>query len=176
MTRRLVTAAALATALLVPSTAAAGGFATVGVAPPDGVAPGEHWNAELTILQHGVNPLEGIQPRVIVTRGDARRVFAARATDEPGVYRADVVFPTGGTWRYSVDDDFSAVHTFPPVRVGSGGAEPVAAPAAPASAGPAADDGGPDIWLALAAAGAAGLIAVLGSAALQRRRPAPEGG
>ena len=174
MLGRLAAAAVLATALLVPSAATAGGFATVGVAPPEGVGPGEQWNAELTILQHGVTPLEGVEPSVIVTRGDARREFAARPTGEPGVYRADVVFPTAGTWRYEVDDGFTAVHSFPAVRVGNGGAEPVAAAASTGSS--AGSDGGPDIWLALAAAGVAGLIAVLGSAALQRRRPAPEGG
>jgi hypothetical protein len=61
--------------------------------------------------------------------------------------------------------------------VGSGGGddtEPVAAVASTSSS--EGTGGGPDIWLALAAAGIAGLIAVLGTAALQRRRPAPEGG
>jgi hypothetical protein len=174
MTRRLAAAAALATVLLVPATAAAGGWATVGLDPPDGVGPGETWPAELTILQHGISPLAGVKPRVIVTRGDARRVYAATPTGEPGVYRAEVVFPTAGTWRYAVDDGFSATHTFPPVRVGGGEASKTVAAASAST--PSRDGGGPDIWLALAAAGGAGLIAVLGSAALQRRRPAPEGG
>jgi hypothetical protein len=173
MTRRLAAAAALATVLLVPASAAAGGWATVGLAPPDGIGPGETWKAELTILQHGVSPLAGVKPRVIVTRGDARRAYAAAPTGKPGVYRAEVVFPTAGTWRYEVDDGFSATHTFPPVRVGGGGAKTVVAASAST---PSRDGGGPDIWLALAAAAGAGLIAVLAGAALQRRRPAPEGG
>ena len=170
MRMRLPLLIAAAVALLVPAGASAGGFATVGVNPlPDGIGPGEPWNVELTVLQHGRTPLEGVHPRVIATSGSDRRVFAARATDRPGVYRAEVVFPDAGEWNYAVDDGFTATHTFPPVRVGGG-----AAASAPAAA--TSDGGGPDIVLALAAAALAGLVAALGSTALRRRRPATEGG
>jgi hypothetical protein len=179
MTTRLALACALAVGLCVPATAAAGGFATVGVdPPPDGIAPGTPWHAQLTILQHGVTPLEGVQPRVIASSGDTRRVFPARATDAPGVYRADVVFPSAGTWRYVVDDGFTARHSFAPVEVRRGGAEVVPAER-PATAAPTTGgDAGPDLLLALGAAAVAGLAAALASTALQRRgpRPAVEGG
>jgi hypothetical protein len=47
---RLLIPAALAAALLAPSGAAAGGFATVGVnPPPDGIGTGKTWHVELTI-------------------------------------------------------------------------------------------------------------------------------
>jgi hypothetical protein len=159
----------VAAALIAPSTALAGGFATVGVSPPpDGVAPGEPWQVEVEVLQHGRTPLEGVKPRVIVTGNGEREVFFTSASGKPGVYRANVVFPSAGTWRYAVDDDFSQTHTFPPVKIGGG--EKVAAAA---SADPS--DGGTDIGLALAIAAIAGLVAALGMAVV-RRRPTPESG
>jgi hypothetical protein len=156
--------AALAVSLLVPAGAAAGGFATVGLdSLPDG---DPNWNVELTVLQHGRTPLDGVQPRVILTRGSERRTFAAKPTGRPGVYRAAVVFPGAGTWHYAVDDGFTMTHTFPPVVVGTAkrDSQPVAAAAS--------TRGGPDIALALAAAVGAGLAAGLAGAAMRRTRPA----
>jgi hypothetical protein len=159
--------AALAVSLVLPSAAAAGGFATVGLdSPPDG---SRTWRVELTILQHGRTPLDGLDPKVIVERGSVRRVFAAvpaGAPGEPGVYRAEVVFPGPGTWHYVVDDGFTATHTFPPVRVGNGKDD--SSPVAAASTG-----GGPDIALALAVAVAAGVAAGLAGRAMRRARPGP---
>ncbi|MBA3264444.1 MAG: hypothetical protein H0T69_18655 [Thermoleophilaceae bacterium] len=195
MTTRLAAAIAVAAALLAPTSAAAGGFATVGVDPlPNGIGPGKTWGVQLTILQHGRTPLEGVDPRVIVTRGTERQVFAARPTRRPGVYRAQIVFPSAGTWHYVVDDGFTMTHTFPPVRVRVGGGDrsPVAgaeerrvstaaagggSSGAATSAGGAADGDDPDLPLALVVAAVAGLAAALGTAALRRRRPrpAPEG-
>jgi hypothetical protein len=157
--------AALAVSLLLPSAAAAGGFATVGLdPPPDG---SRVWPVELTILQHGRTPLDGLDPKVIVKRGSVRRVFAAEPAGQPGVYRAEVVFPAPGTWHYVVDDGFTMTHTFPPVRVGNGKGDssPVEEKVA------ASTGGGPDIPLALAVAVAAGLAAGLAGAAMRRGRP-----
>jgi hypothetical protein len=191
MTGRLAAAIAVAVTLLAPSGAAAGGFATVGVDPlPNGIGPGKSWQVQLTILQHGRTPLEGVDPRVIVQRGSERRTFAAIATRQPGVYRARVVFPSVGTWRYVVDDGFTARHTFPPVRVRAGGdaKASVAAPATPKASlagevaappsGAGSSGDGPEIVLALLVAAVAGLAAALASAALRRSRTrtAPEGG
>jgi hypothetical protein len=149
----------------------AGGWATVGVGSlPDGTRPGEPWLAELTILQHGRTPLEGIHPTLTITNGEATRTFRARATSEPGVYRARVVFPTAGSWRYVVDDDFSAHHTFGPVRIG--GAKAASTPPPVAAATPPTSDGGGGFpWTALGAALAAGLVAAWIVVAERRRRP-----
>ncbi|MEA2419231.1 MAG: hypothetical protein QOE60_1437 [Thermoleophilaceae bacterium] len=154
---------AVAAALLSASGAAAGGFATVGLDPlPDG---SQAWHAQLTILQHGRTPLDGLRPKLIVERGSVRRVFVAKPAGQPGVYSVEVAFPSGGTWSYVVDDGFTMTHSFPPVRVGGGESAPSA-------------DEGPDMRLALAVAAVAGLAAALGSAWLlrTRRRPAPAGG
>jgi hypothetical protein len=180
MALRWATAAAVAIALAVPGTAAAGGFATLGLSSlPDGTAPGRPWHVTLTILQHGRTPMSALQPTVRIRRaGDgAVRTFAARPAGRPGRYTADVVFPSAGTWRYAIDDGFTQTHTFAPVAIGSsraigapGGAAPV--PSAAASARTA--DGTADTGAALAVAAAAGLLgALLTALGLRRRHPEP---
>ena len=83
--------------LLAAPPALGGGFATVGLSStPAGTAPGQPWNVDITVLQHGRTPLEGVTPSVTIRSGDATKDFAAKPTGEPGVYRASVVFPAAG--------------------------------------------------------------------------------
>jgi hypothetical protein len=180
MALRIALLAAIAAVLALPTAATAGGWATVGFdPPPDGLAPGEPWRVEMTVLQHGVTPLVGVHPRVIVTpaAGGEREVFPARATGQPGVYVASVAFPTAGTWRYVVDDGFTAKHHFPAVQIGADGktkaSERVAVANTAAATPPSAGDDGPNILLALGAAAIAALAAGFGAAFLQRRRGGP---
>jgi YtkA-like len=179
MTMRLTLLAAIAAALVAPSAATAGGWATVGFdPPPEDLAPGEPWQVDLTVLQHGITPLEGVTPRVIVSRRDGgeEASFRAHPTDEPGVYRASVVFETAGEWSLVVDDGFAARHTFRAVQVGNGGeraAEQVAAVNTAAAAPPSAGEDGPNVLLALGAAAVAALAAGFGAAYLQRRAGGP---
>jgi hypothetical protein len=118
--RKLLIGLALA-ALALPAGAPAGGWATVGVTPPDDMGPGQTWNAELKVLQHGRTPLEGIQPIVMISNGSSDEAFPAKPTGEPGVYLAKVVFPEAGKWSYRIDDGFSRTHTFAPVTIGAAG-------------------------------------------------------
>jgi len=180
MALRIALLAAIAAALAVPTAATAGGWATVGFdPPPEGLQPGEPWEVDLTVLQHGRTPLEGVRPRVIVEEdaGDEQSTFPARPTGKPGVYRASVVFESAGTWKIAVDDDFAATHRFPAVEIGGGGkkgaTEPVAAINTAAAAPPSAGDDGPDLLLAFGAAAVAALAAGFGAAYLQRRRGGP---
>jgi hypothetical protein len=180
MALRIALLAAIAAALAVPTAATAGGWATVGFDPPsEALQPGEPWEVDLTVLQHGRTPLEGVQPRVIVEKeaGSERSTFPARPTGKPGVYRARVVFESAGTWSIAVDDDFAATHRFPAVEIGGGGkkgaTEPVAAINTAAAAPPSAGDDGPDLLLAFGAAAVAALAAGFGAAYLQRRRGGP---
>ncbi len=112
--------------LLAPAGAGAGGFATVGLAPLPATLPaGAPWTVRLTVLQHGRTPLPGLEPTVLIARGERRASFTAVPTREPGVYRAVVRFPSPGRWDVEVDDGFipgMPRHSFPPVAV---------APAAP---------------------------------------------
>jgi hypothetical protein len=179
MALRIALLAVIAAALAVPTAATAGGWATVGFdPPPEGLQPGEPWEVDLTVLQHGRTPLVGVQPRVIVAEeaGDGQRAFSARPTGKPGVYRATVVFESAGTWRISVDDDFAAVHRFRAVQIGGdkkSAAEPVAAVNTAAATPPSAGDDGPNLLLAFGAAAVAALAAGFGAAYLQRRRGGP---
>ena len=105
-------------AVVVPAAALAGGWATVGLSStPKGSVAGKPWVVNLTVLQHGVTPLEGIQPHVRITQGTLARQFLARPTTKTGVYRARVVFPRAGLGRWSIWDGFSRTHTSKAVRV-----------------------------------------------------------
>ena len=163
----------LAIALLAPALASAGGFATVGLSStPDGVGTGKPWNVDITVLQHGKTPLDGLSPRVQISSGDATREFAAKPTGKTGVYRAAVVFPKAGKWEYVVFDGFNdqMPHTFPAVRIGDGAASPAApSPASVPASAPAPADGGIAAgWLW--GAGAAVLLAFVVLAVDRRRR------
>jgi hypothetical protein len=175
MALRIALLAAIAAALAVPTAATAGGWATVGFdPPPEGLAPGEPWEVEMTILQHGRAPLDGLRPAVVVLAKDGsdEEAFAASPTGESGVYRAEVVFRSAGTWRYVIDDDFAARHSFPAVTVGGdsqGATEPVSVASTAAATPPSAGDDGPNVLLALGVGAVAALAAGLGAAYLQRR-------
>jgi hypothetical protein len=100
---------------------------------PKGLSAGEPWVVDITVLQHGLatQPLCCLKPTVTIRRiGAARsasatlesRTFRARPTSRIGRYRARVVFPSAGTWRYAVYDGFveyggARTHTFAPVKI-----------------------------------------------------------
>jgi hypothetical protein len=163
--RKLLIGLALV-ALAAPATALAGGWATAGLEPPpDDIGAGDTWNANITILQHGQTPLDGVTPAVTIRKGGVSKTFTARPAGEPGKYVANVVFPSEGRWEYTVYDGFTQyggqkTHTFAPVTIGgaSGGALSFLA------------------LVALVAAGAAVLFALyLLSRRVRVRAPAPAG-
>jgi len=136
--RRAVILAAAA-ALVCASTALAGGWATVKLSSsPKNLSAGEPWNVEITVLQHGLatQPLCCLKPtltirKVVGARTTSSslkvpaRTFGAKPTGRVGVYRARVVFPGAGTWRYEVYDGFTEyggarTHRFKPVKIGPG--------------------------------------------------------
>jgi hypothetical protein len=164
------TAAALAIIiglLVLPAAASAGGWATVRLSStPDNLKPGATWNVEVEVLQHGRTPLDGIHPAITITSRDVSRTFTTTPTGKPGVYRAGVEFPQAGTWRYVVDDGFTAKHSYPPVQIGSPGATS------------AAGGGGEIAYdrLGLAALAAIAAAACGWLVARRRRRPAAIGG
>jgi len=125
---------AIACALALPTLAAGGGWATVGFEPlPDGMSAGTTWKPDIFVKQHGITPLEGLQPVVVIeeTGSGASTTFLATAGDEPGLYRADVVFPSAGDWRVTILSGFGESEvTYGPVVIGApaaggGGTEPL---------------------------------------------------
>ena len=166
--RRSLLLVPLLLALVAAPAALAGGFATVGLSStPAGVAPGQPWNVDITVLAHGRTPVEGLPARVRIRSGDTVKEFVSKETGKLGVYRASVVFPSAGVWSYEVVDGYiQQVHTFPQVEITG---EPVSA--APAQA---PDTGGGIAAGWLWGAGAALLLA-LAVLAFDRRRRQPAG-
>jgi hypothetical protein len=135
--RTVVIAAAVA--LVCASTALAGGWATVQLSSsPTGLSAGEPWVVKITVLQHGLasQPLCCLKPTVTIRRvgrfttgasvTQKALTFRARPTSRAGVYRARVVFPSPGTWRYAVYDAFTTyggarTHRFAPVKIAPSG-------------------------------------------------------
>jgi hypothetical protein len=132
----------MVSALVLVGTAIAGGWATVKLSSlPKGLSAGEPWVVDITVLQHGRTPVNGLKPTVTIRKvaaartlsaksapvGSEARTFSARPMAETGVYRARVVFPSAGVWRYEVYDAFTQyggarTHRFSPVRIARRGA------------------------------------------------------
>jgi YtkA-like len=126
--RMLIIGAVVAVALAAAGAARAGCWATAGVSPQPPDTAGTTWHASIKVMQHGRTPLADASPTLIIrnaSSGESKR-FPAKPTGEPGIYRADVVFPAAGTWRYEVNDGFpvrecAQTHTFAPVDISGGG-------------------------------------------------------
>ena len=163
--RYLIALATLVVALVVPATAGAGGWATIGFAPlPDDMEPGQPWQPELTILQHGVTPLDGLSPTITITGAEGEEIFTATPTGEPGKYVANVVFPSAGSWAIAIDSSFGESRlTYGPVAIATRDTLP-------------ATGGGGDFPLVAVLAALAGVVvaagAALGLARQRRLRPA----
>lgn len=133
MRKSLIIAAVVA--LTCASTAFAGNWATVRLSSsPKGLTADEPWVVDITVLQHGLasQPLCCLKPTVTIRKVAPVRstsairkkslTFRARPTSRTGVYRANIVFPSAGTWRYEVFDAFTAfggarTHTFAAVKI-----------------------------------------------------------
>ena len=127
-----------AVALVWAGTALAGNWATVKLSSfPRGLSADEPWIVNITVLQHGLasQPLCCLKPTVTIRRVAPERslsatgkpvTFTTRPTSRIGVYRARVVSPSAGTWRYEVFDGFTQfggarTHTFAPVKIARNG-------------------------------------------------------
>jgi hypothetical protein len=179
--RAAVLGAAVLAVLTFAAPAAAGCWATVGVSPPPAdLRAGQAWPVDITVLQHGRNPLPDAaeaRPAVTITKagsGETKTFRAASIDPQAGVYRAEVVFPSGGSWSYQVYDGFDtadgqpvpcgSTHTFATLDVGGGSAAAEPGPPAGGSSGFPAWPVGGGIAGALAAAAAVAFL-------LRRRSP-----
>ena len=166
MRARWIAALLAAAGLLgLPAAVSAGGWATVSLSStPDGLGKGDAWAVELTILQHGRTPLDGVEPSITLTNGATGKTVyaAAKPTGRPGVYAARAEFPSAGRWSYTVDDGFTRVHDYPPVTIDG---------AAAATRAAVADEGFP--WTALLGSLLAGLAAASLVTLVRRRRDRP---
>jgi hypothetical protein len=121
--RVIAVVGALVCALAVPTLASAGGWASVGFEPlPDGTQAGGTWKPTIFVKQHGITPLAGLQPVVVIeeTSSGASERFVATAGSEVGVYHADVVFPSAGDWKVTIQSGFLGSQvTYGPVAIGA---------------------------------------------------------
>ncbi len=112
LTRIRAVLGAIAVAVLIGAVlaapAVAGGWATV-LIDGDGSATtgraGEPMAISFTVLQHGVTPVNGDDATVVAIEaqtGDVVRV-AAMASGSGGIYRATLVLPHEGRWRWNVE-------------------------------------------------------------------------
>jgi hypothetical protein len=105
-------------------TAHAGGWASVELGEaPGAMKSGEPWRAELIVKQHGVTPLDGLQPSVTIANDDGvTRTFTARPAGRPGTYVVDVTYPSPGTWQTRIRDGFTDAvpHRLAPMEVSAG--------------------------------------------------------
>jgi len=120
--RFIAVVGAVVCALVLPTLASAGGWATVGFEPlPDGTAAGGTWTPTIFVKQHGITPLDGLQPVVMIEKiGSAESTtFLASAGSEAGEYHADLVFPSAGDWRITIMSGFGDSRvTYGPVEIG----------------------------------------------------------
>jgi hypothetical protein len=193
--KKLLVAALVAAGVLVPAgVASAGCWATAGLAPPpEGTTAGETWTARVTVLQHGRNPLpdaRAARPTITIRNAATgeRRTFTAYPTENPAVYEAAVVFPSGGSWRYEVFDGFTSwdgepapcaqTHTFAAVEIGGAAGAGGEASAGGGSAGPDREaagagqpgGGGMPLWPVLGGSLAALMILAAVAAGWNRHR------
>jgi hypothetical protein len=176
MRRTLVLTALMLVAACVMATAALAKEMSVSLAAgaPD-VGPGEPWNAQL--LVHGEPAmLAEATPSITIRSEDSgeTQTFAAkplpgRATDGQLRYRATVVFPTEGVWRYTLVDGFTdREYEGGTVQVGTPQAVPTSSPSRPQPVA-ATDTGGFPAWPLAAGALVALALAGVGVLALRRR-------
>lgn len=128
--KRLLLVLVVVGVVLAPA-ATAGGWATVQLSdvPSDGMKAGTSMGIDITVLQHGRTPLEGVTPVFqILDRSSGEVVRAAKGTPtgKPGVYHVDVAFPREGVFSYQVYDGFAAyggaqTHTYAPVEIAAPG-------------------------------------------------------
>jgi len=114
---RMALGLALLAALLMTIPALAGGWAviTLDELPMDVVA-GESLTIGFTVLQHGRTPMTNLNPTVTIQSKTERVVVFAEEQGKPGHYVAEIMFPSEGTWRWSIQA-FSMDQAMPALSV-----------------------------------------------------------
>ena len=97
---------------------AAGGWATITPDPlPQNLSAGAKVQLNFLVKQHGVAPLAGLKPSVLINQGqNAPTTFAATAGKSAGWYTATLVFPRAGDWHIIIDSGFGKSKTTMPLQ------------------------------------------------------------
>jgi hypothetical protein len=130
--KRLTAIGLLSAGLLIMAApaATAGGWAITSMDElPGEFQAGETYQLGYTILQHGKTPVDGAETDITARNpatGETLR-FVGQADGQPGHYVAEVTFPEGGSWTWSVTQGDFAVHELGDLLVAAAPVEAVAA-------------------------------------------------
>ncbi|MBM4194482.1 MAG: c-type cytochrome [Gemmatimonadetes bacterium] len=107
---RSITRSAVALAALAAVTAFSfGGWATISVEDvPESLRVGQPTTFRFTIRQHGIEPLEGLNPSLAIRSADGKSVVAAAASPDgaKGRYASTFTIPRSGDWRVTINSGF----------------------------------------------------------------------
>ena len=129
---------ALLLALILTIPVFAGGWAVITLDElPTDVVAGEELTIGFTVCQHGIRPMDGLDPSVTARLPTGEEfVVAAEADDKPGHYTARLTFPQEGKWEWSIQA-FTMDQPMPALQVTAStaaAANPPAAKSEPTSA------------------------------------------
>lgn len=161
----LALATGLTTALLLASTALAGGWATATLDPGmNGPHAGTPTTIGFIVLQHGQTPNSSLAVVVHGANATGGSVSAnATAQGGPGHYVATLTFPIDGAWTITWTSELDMGASSAPLTV-------LAAPAAPVSAPTPAPASAIDTVALVVVGVALALAALAGAVGLRRRR------
>ena len=96
----------------------AGGWATISADPlPEQISVGAKIPLNFLVKQHGVTPLAGLKPTVLINQGsDAPTKFAASEGKATGWYTATLSFPKPGDWHITIESGFGKSATTLPIQ------------------------------------------------------------
>jgi hypothetical protein len=136
---------------------------------PYGTNAGDPWNTEMLLIDGTPEMLAQAKPGITISSDKTgfTQDFAAKATDKPGVYTVEVVFPDKGFWTYEAYDGVTdRSYEYPVVYIDG----PASAPVSPSVPTTGNTDAFP-VW-PFVGGGIAFLLLVAGAAfALRQRRP-----
>jgi hypothetical protein len=97
---------------------AAGGWATITPDPlPEQISVGAKVPLNFLIKQHGVTPLAGLKPTVLINQGDeAPTKFSAGEGKAKGWYTATLSFAKPGDWHITIESGFGKSKTTMPIQ------------------------------------------------------------
>jgi len=125
---------------------------------PTGITAGGTWTVDVSFVTAGhILRVDNLHPSVVINNvmTGERRTFQTRSTAETGVWRANVIFPSEGSWTYSVIVGGSGMtFDYPPVSIGPATAAVTSPTSAPTDSVPVVIA----LLAAVAAAGAGGLV------------------
>lgn len=129
---------ALLLALVFAFPAFAGGWAVITLDElPSDIVAGEPLTIGFTVRQHGITPMNGLDPTVTAALlKDEQFVVQAESDGKPGHYTAALIFPQAGDWNWSIQA-FTMDQPMPALTVAASGAASASQPASKIESKPA---------------------------------------